>query len=401
MGQYFDAASTRTTVSTNLNRIRACFGLNQMRLNELMQPISAISYAKTRRLALSERDITAQELMALYELLAVPTTTFLYPWTITSTERTSQPHEKTYGPDSPVPPREYVRLSPNPIFDHIGTGILPYRLTGLGNWLVGQSISRVTSDSTTLFDFAVHDVDHYGFRRHVARALNDYVRASFPMERYRAALRQLHDAYPIRTGERLDPTDRADFLTLLGHALTAVMHREAFIGLYGQITTREGDDTLIGSQLTREDIDKPMEQLMGDYKADVPSTPLTEYTEQAPFTIITRLSRTPHKNGSETLTLRAMDAEGETTAVSIPFPYTDWFTMPLPAPVRPPRDRQGLIWEGNLSTELARDLHDHQKPSSHRRFEFLHPRFILAQTPTMREPKEPSPHPRNISHTDE
>lgn len=79
MGFYFNGTDTREVVSRNFNSIRKLFGLNSQKLAELMEPLARIPYQKVRRLAAGERDITAEELNALYELLAVPPATFTFP----------------------------------------------------------------------------------------------------------------------------------------------------------------------------------------------------------------------------------------------------------------------------------------------------------------------------------
>ena len=82
MGKYFSAKDTRQVVSNNFNAVRGLFRLSSPKLTELVQPITEIPYSKFRRLMSGERDITVEELNTLYELLAVPPTTFMLPWSI-------------------------------------------------------------------------------------------------------------------------------------------------------------------------------------------------------------------------------------------------------------------------------------------------------------------------------
>lgn len=379
LGLYYRSSSTRSVVADNFNRIRRCFGLSTQKLNELMNPILAIPYTRSRRLAAGSRDITAQELLALYELLGVPPTTFLYPWSIPKTKRTASLYEEAAKNNSIVPlPERFVSSFPNPIFDHIGTGVLPYRFTKLHNWLVGQSILCATSNSGVLYSLtAVGEGERFHFQNCVSSALDAYVRKAFSIEEYADALHRLYSSYPIYPDGRLNLTDYTDFLRCFSGALVEMMHREVFINLYSQITLRDGDNTIFGSQMEHEDYDAPMLRLLRDDAANGPLVLLIGYTEQIPFTIMARLSRPAHED-SEILTLRAVREDGsEITSVDAPFPYADWFSMPLPAPIKPLQDKQGLIWENNLRMELVGDLYNHQKPFSYRRFDFLHPKFDL------------------------
>lgn len=137
MGFYFNGTDTREVVSRNFNSIRKLFGLNSQKLAELMEPLARIPYQKVRRLAAGERDITAEELNALYELLAVPPATFTFPWSLQDKQSSKIRvllHE--------------AHLSKNPIFDHLGTPLYPYEFGE--RKLASSSACRRSTDKFSL-----------------------------------------------------------------------------------------------------------------------------------------------------------------------------------------------------------------------------------------------------------
>ena len=78
MGKYFSAKDTRQVVSNNFNAVRGLFRLSSPKLTELVQPITEIPYSKFRPPYERRTRHHRRRAKYLYELLAVPPTTFMF-----------------------------------------------------------------------------------------------------------------------------------------------------------------------------------------------------------------------------------------------------------------------------------------------------------------------------------
>ena len=230
MGFYFNGKDTREVVSRNFNSIRKLFGLSSQRLSELMEPFAQIPYQKVRRLAAGERDITAEELNALYELLAVPPTTFTFPWALQDTQ--SSKIRALLGE---------AQLSPNPIFDHLGTPLYPYKISGKENWLPAQLVGETLTDSVCLFELdRERRIGKPEYMKDVLAAklqtkTQEYVRSIFPTEQYEKAFETLYGHYQANADGSLTLNNVSQFLECLSHALLEYMRKEATLSFYSQL----------------------------------------------------------------------------------------------------------------------------------------------------------------------
>lgn len=207
MGFYFNGKDMREVVSRNFNSIRKLFGLSSQKLTELMEPLTRIPYQKVRRLAAGERDITAEELNVLYELLAVPPATFTFPWSL----------QDKQSPKIKVLLHE-AHLSPNPIFDHLGTPLYPYEISGKENWLPAQLVGEALTNSACLFELdRERQIGRPEYMRSVfaeklQTKIQEYTESIFPTEQYEEAFKTLYSHYQANTDGSLTISNVSQFL---------------------------------------------------------------------------------------------------------------------------------------------------------------------------------------------
>lgn len=332
MGHYFDKTATRSAVMHNFNSIRKMFGLSVRQLTELIQPIANIPYSRFRRLVAGERDITPEELAALHELLGVPPTTFLYPWSL-------QPHTKiqdffSHNPKvQPSIPSNFYRTGENPIFDYFGPSLYPYQYTNLGSWLAGQTISEITSKSASLYLLSRSDSPRDVFLQLFQEASCAYVKQTFSQDDFDSAFHSLEETYPLNSSiTHLGNVD--NFLNKLGQVLLCYLHQIAYLSYYNQITS-DRESNIVGRQMTEETrslAERPAQH------SDRHSAQLLNYIEHTDLTIESRIT-TPYKinqNHTERLILKATDYKtGQLLGkADIHFEYASWFDFIAPTRIK-------------------------------------------------------------------
>ena len=370
MGKYFSAKDTRQVVSNNFNAVRGLFRLSSPKLTELVQPITEIPYSKFRRLMSGERDITVEELNTLYELLAVPPTTFMLPWSI------KLPSKRT-GFFS----KKETRVA-NPVFDCMGTPTFPYSIAGKENWLPAQFVGQALTKSDVLFTLERLEGDDrpYYFEDTLQKMLEEYTHNLFPTDQYIATLQALYDRYPAQQDGSLLINDVADFLMYFGHALLAYMRKEATLNLYQQLVRASkesmfvrcyGDRAFSTASAPWVDDDAPLGTLFQ----------LVNYAGRTKFEIMVRISAFLGEKRYEQISITAKDSPNGNTlcSIDIPFNYQEWFAYMMPTTVTmsglqgktPTSSADGItIWEGEIWKELC---DEESVQPFYRRFPYLYP----------------------------
>lgn len=376
MGLFFSGEETRTTVTRNFNRVRKLFRLSTPKLTELIQPIAPIPFSKFRRLMGGERDITAEELNALYELLAVPPTTFTFPWAI---QDTSFIKRLT---------RQDTKLR-NPVFDHVGTPIYPYELSGKENWLPAQLVGEALSSSKCLFD-----LDRYAYLDKTADAMRDYLAATlqtkireytkslFPDEQYEKTFEALYNRYPANKDKSLTVSDISQFLTYFGHALLEYMRKEATLNFYKQLEENTQNSIFLRCYNDHSFSQAYNLWIHGDYPIGT-LFQLVNYAGRVDFEIILRIETSSGRlhSAPDKITLLAQNKkDGHIIAsIVIPFDYQEWFRCPKPTEIKMsgilgkdinPSTDTVTVWEGKLWEEL------YGQGTGYRRFSYLYPILI-------------------------
>lgn len=360
MGHYFDKTATRSVVMRNFNSIRKMFGLSVRQLTELVQPIANIPYSRFRRLVAGERDIAPEELAALHELLGVPPTAFLYPWSL-------QPHTKIQDFFSHNPkaqssiPSIFCNTGENPIFDYFGPSLYPYQYTNLGSWLAGQTISEITSKSASLYLLSRSDSPRDTFLQLFQEASCAYVKQTFSQDDFDSAFHSLEETYPL--GSPITHSVNVDnFLDIFGQVLLCYLHQIAYLSYYAQITS-DRESNIVGRQMTDETCslaERPAQH------SDQHSAQLLNYIEHTNLTIEGRIT-IPYKTGqnhAEHLILKATDYKtGQLLGkADIHFEYASWFNFIAPARIKAlcetAQNRKANIENGEyiISAGEVRDL---------------------------------------------
>lgn len=381
MGFYFNGTDTREVVSRNFNSIRKLFGLNSQKLAELMEPLARIPYQKVRRLAAGERDITAEELNALYELLAVPPATFTFPWSLQDKQSSKIRvllHE--------------AHLSKNPIFDHLGTPLYPYEISGKGNWLPAQLVGEALTNSACLFELDRErrigrpEYMRGALAEKLQTRIREYTESIFPTEQYEEAFKTLYSHYQANTDGSLTINNVSQFLECLSHALLEYMRKEATLSFYSQL-----EKNTQNSLFFRCYYDQSFSRAYSHWTHDDSGTlfQLVNYVGHSNLDITMRInasiSTMDSAPGQITLIAKERNADHVIGSVTIPFNYGKWFTCTKPTEIKmsgiigkdAPLDTDMVtVWEGDLWEELYGERPGYGKRLSLRRFPYLYPTFI-------------------------
>lgn len=380
MGFYFNGKDTREVVSHNFNSIRKLFGLSSQRLSELMEPFAQIPYQKVRRLAAGERDITAEELNALYELLAVPPTTFTFPWSLQDTQ--SSKIRALLGE---------AQLSPNPIFDHLGTPLYPYKISGKENWLPAQLVGETLTNSACLFELDREKrIGKPEYMKDMLAAklqtkIQDYVRSIFPTEQYEKAFETLYSHYQASADGSLTINNVSQFLECLNHALLEYMRKEATLNFYSQL-----EKNTQNSLFLRCYYEQSLSRAYSYWTHDDSETlfQLVNYVGHSNLDITMRIDAsisTLNPAPSQiTLIAKERSTEHVIGSATTPFNYGKWFTCTKPTEIKmsgivekntPLGTNTVTIWEGDLWEELYGKRPEYGEKISLRRFPYLYPIF--------------------------
>lgn len=375
MGFYFNGTDTREVVSRNFNSIRKLFGLSSQKLAELMEPLARIPYQKVRRLAAGERDITAGELNALYELLAVPPATFTFPWSLQDKQSSKIRvllHE--------------AHLSQNPIFDHLGTPLYPYDISGKENWLPAQLVGEALTNSACLFELdRERRIGRPEYMRDVLAAklqtgIREYTESIFPTEQYEEAFKTLYSHYQANTDGSLTINNVLQFLECLSHALLEYMRKEATLSFYSQL-----EKNTQNSLFSHCYYDQSFSRAYNHWTHDDSGTlfQLVNYVGHSNLDITMRIdasiSTMDSAPGQITLIAKERNADHVIGSATTPFNYGKWFTCTKPTEIKmsgiigkdAPLDTDTVtVWEGDLWEEL------YGERLNLRRFPYLYPTFI-------------------------
>lgn len=375
MGFYFNGTDTREVVSRNFNSIRKLFGLSSQKLAELMEPLARIPYQKVRRLAAGERDITAGELNALYELLAVPPATFTFPWSLQDKQSSKIRvllHE--------------AHLSQNPIFDHLGTPLYPYDISGKENWLPAQLVGEALTNSACLFELdRERRIGRPEYMRDVLAAklqtgIREYTESIFPTEQYEEAFKTLYSHYQANTDGSLTINNVSQFLECLSHALLEYMRKEATLSFYSQL-----EKNTQNSLFSHCYYDQSFSRAYNHWTHDDSGTlfQLVNYVGHSNLDITMRIdasiSTMDSAPGQITLIAKERNADHVIGSATTPFNYGKWFTCTKPTEIKmsgiigkdAPLDTDTVtVWEGDLWEEL------YGERLNLRRFPYLYPTFI-------------------------
>ena len=375
MGLYFNASQTRHTVAVNVGYACQMFGLSIQKLTDLSRPIANIPYTKYRRLLLGERDITVEELATLYELLAIPPTTFMYPWKTADADSLLNTFfkpaiKKTFAEEEAHPFWE------NPIFDYFGKSVYPYRFSDSGSWLAGQAICDTTSSSSNLYDLAQTEDKRDLFNLLLRDSLTDYFAESFPVEDCQKAFSPIISAIPVINRNPKDH-ELTDYLQKLTKATLCYSRLAAFNNFVTK--TSSNTDSITGSVINKD-----------AYAIWIAFTSINRIRQEQAFAMLldyTQLTDTNlsyqitsiGQNTPDNLTIIARDhKDGHTLAhASIDFSYADWFQFRCP-PVKPLHQKirnsdlqNHVIAEGQLFPEnYGNNLYNIQC------FPILNPEFI-------------------------
>ncbi|NEY12150.1 hypothetical protein DDE04_00995 [Bifidobacterium pseudocatenulatum] len=381
MSFYFNGKDTREVVSRNFNSIRKLFGLSSQRLAGLMEPLAQIPYQKVRRLAAGERDITAEELNVLYELLAVPPATFTFPWSL----QDKQPFKISVL-------LHEAHLSPNPIFDHLGTPLYPYEISGKENWLPAQLVGEALTNSACLFEIdRKRQVGKTEYMRDTLAAklqtkIQEYTKSIFPTEQYEKAFKTLYSHYQANADGSLTLNNISQFLECLGHALLEYMRKEATLSFYSQLEKNTQD-----SLFSHCYYDQSFSRAYNHWIHDDPETlfQLVNYVGHSNLDITMRIDASISTMDSTpsriTLIAKERNADHIIGSATTSFNYEKWFTCTKPTKIK----MSGIIgknasldtntvtvWEGDLWEELYGERPDYGEKLSLRRFPYLYPVFI-------------------------
>lgn len=381
MGFYFNGKDTREVVSRNFNSIRKLFGLSSQGLAGLMKPLTQIPYQKVRRLAAGERDITAEELNVLYELLAVPPTTFTFPWSLQdkkSSKISILLHE--------------MRLSPNPIFDHLGTPLYPYEISGKENWLPAQLVGEALTNSSCLFELDRErqlgrpEYMKNAFASKLQTKIQEYTESLFPTEQYEKAFKTLYSHYQANTDGTLTLDNALQFLECLSHTLLEYMRKEATLNFYSQLEKSTQD-----SLFSRCYYDQAFSRAYLHWTHDDSETlfQLVNYVGHSNLDITMRIDASISMMDSTpsqiTLIAKERNADHIIGSVTTTFNYEKWFTCTKPTEIKmsgiigksAPLDANTItIREGNLWKELYGEKPRYGERLTLRRFPYLYPTFI-------------------------
>lgn len=381
MGFYFNGKDTREVVSRNFNSIRELFGLSSQGLAELMKPLAQIPYQKVRRLAAGERDITAEELNVLYELLAVPPATFTFPWSLQdkkSSKISILLHE--------------MHLSSNPIFDHLGTPLYPYEISGKENWLPAQLVGEVLTNSSCLFELdkkrRIGKPEHMRgvLAEKLQTRIQEYTESIFPTEQYEKAFKTLYSHYQADTDGSLTINNVSQFLECLSHALIEYMRKEATLSFYSQLEKNTQDSLFFHCYY-----DQSFSRAYSHWTHDDSGTlfQLVNYVGHSNLDITMRvdasISMVDSIPSQITLIARERNADHIIGSVTTPFNYEKWFICIKPTEIKmsgiigknAPLDTNIItVWEGDLWKELYGEKSGYGERLSLRRFPYLYPTFI-------------------------
>ena len=373
MGFYFNGKNTREVVCHNFNTIRELFGLSSQKLADLMEPFAQIPYQKVRRLAAGERDITSEELNALYELLAVPPATFTFPWALPD-RHTSTIQKLSHE----------THLTTNPIFDHLGTPLYPYEIYKEKAWLPAQLIREVLSNSECLFRIESEKTEKkYILEDFLEKKIQTYVRTLFPSKTYTDSLQPLQHWITPFSDNNPHITDLPLFLTYLGNAILQYARKEATRNFYAQLIRRTPDSIFLRCYEERS-FARAYDHWNNDDHISGTLHQLIYYTECIDGEITLRISTTNNRtnNPIDQITLIAKDKDDAHIigTAEIQFDYQDWFKCTKPTDIRmsgltnksaTPDTNPITIWEGNLEKELA-----NAGEPGYRRFPYLYPTFV-------------------------
>ena len=365
MGYYFDATDTRRVVSSNYNKIRSLLNLNNKQLADRADPIGGIQYSSFRRLSLAARDAAPEELNTLYELLAVPPTTFMFPWALRGDLFSlSSVSPRMTGKHTKV-------MTANPLFDYIGTPSLPYAIYGRRHWLPATLVSSALTSADVLLDLSLYDGDRSrrtAFQMIMEDRLNDYAASLFPAGLFDSVAQTLNERYPIQPDGHVRIGDASDYLRFIGDVLVGLIHRTAMLDFYRQMTEETGESIFMRcfpSDAFAHVLD-PWNETTDDFQTVI------DHMERTGLEISLRITRKPDVRAAGQLILTTNGEDGAYSAGNL-FDLTQWLSplLPLDALVRIAGQQDGspssgsteiVLWEGGIREAMLGSGLDRIRP---------------------------------------